>query len=208
MARGAIPVGILLVWFAAATVAAQEGNLPVTDTLITEYRADNKNVLDDDDDYGVVVNRLNLNGSAGDLTGQVRVDSVAFIEEPSDDAFHEWRKRAQFHRRHVALLAAAWPDALEARVTVCRQLSEQLGLDHDLSVLAAFVMSPQGRPATKRDARELLSICQREQHELRNAACAVGALLTAENPPALRQRVEAYWTVRSDKAIDLREAAE
>lgn len=130
------------------------------------------------------------------------------LEEPSDEAFHEWRKRAQFHRRHVALLTAAWPDALEARVTVSRQLSDHLGLDHDLTVLAAFVSSRQGRPATKRDARLVLSLCCNEQHELRKKACAIGALLIAEPPQALRHRIEAYWTVRAEKAIDLKVAAE
>ncbi len=43
---------------------ANDLRLSVTDTLLSEYRGDNKNQFDDDDNYGIFLNRLNLVASA------------------------------------------------------------------------------------------------------------------------------------------------
>ena len=146
-------------------------------------------------------------GMARDMAGFAHYFAEA-LEQPDDDAFHEWRKRAQYHRRHMALLAPAWPEALEPRVKLCRHLSEELGLDHDLAVLAEFVAGPKGRPATRRDIDMIQAACRAEQAELRARCTAVGALLTAESAAALRRRIEAYWSVHADYVIDLAIAAE
>jgi hypothetical protein len=72
---------------AAPAVSAQSKKLKltVTDTLLTEYRADNQNQRDDDDYYGVVLNRLNLMASAEDVIASQRLDLLQFIEAPTDD---------------------------------------------------------------------------------------------------------------------------
>lgn len=146
-------------------------------------------------------------GMARDMDGFARRYSEA-VEQPDDEAFHEWRKRAQFHRRHMMLLAPAWPEALEPRVKVCRQLSEDLGLDHDLAVLAEFVAGPKGRPATRKDADAVQAACRASQAELRANSTALGALMTAESAAALGRRIEAYWSVHADHELDLGIAAE
>ena len=69
----------------SAPARATDLSLQVTDTLIVEYRADNGNSLDDDDEYGILINRLNLSGTAGSLTASLRVDAVGVFEPPSDD---------------------------------------------------------------------------------------------------------------------------
>ncbi len=126
----------------------------------------------------------------------------------TDTAFHEWRKRVQIHRRHVELVAKVWPQMLEPRVAVCRELSSLLGLDHDLAVLANFVSSDQAKPATKRDAGRISDYCNAEQAELRRRSIALGALLLAEPPTAFVARVDAYWQVRNAHAGALPAAAE
>lgn len=70
-------VGLCL-WCGVAQ-AQQETRVSVTDTLTTEYRADNKNGLDGlDDEYGIAVNRLNLSGRSGGISTQLRLDTVYF----------------------------------------------------------------------------------------------------------------------------------
>ena len=130
------------------------------------------------------------------------------LQNPNDETFHEWRKRTQYHRRHVSLLTTAWPDALEARLKVCHQLSEYLGLDHDLAVLSEFVSNRNRWRMAKGKAERIQKLCSSEQSELRGNAVALGALLVAESPDALRRRIEAYWTVRTQHPIDLKIAAE
>ncbi len=127
---------------------------------------------------------------------------------PDADAevYHEWRKTVQFHRRHILLLSAAWPDSLQPRVAVSKQLSECLGFDHDLAVFMEFVSSPRGRPATKRDVTKLAALASSQQVELRRQARALGALLSAEAPSAFRSRVEAYWQVQQGFHIELNSA--
>jgi CHAD domain-containing protein len=145
-------------------------------------------------------------GLARELRGFVRKFDDALAVRDAE-AFHEWRKRAQFHRRHLALFSMAWPQELEFRIAASRDLSSDLGLDHDLAVLAEFISGPDSKPATKRDAQRLLELCQAEQAELRRRACTLGALLAAEEPKAFARRLEAYWKVRCRQPDDLRIAA-
>ena len=123
--------------------------------------------------------------------------------EADAEVYHEWRKAVQFHRRHILLMSTAWPDSLQPRAAVSKQLAECLGFDHDLAVFQEFISSPRGRPATKRDVAKLASAIAREQFELRLQARALGALLSAEAPQAFRSRVEAYWRVQKGFAEEL-----
>ncbi|MGI9520835.1 MAG: CHAD domain-containing protein [Hyphomicrobiaceae bacterium] len=135
-------------------------------------------------------------GLEADFSSCVQHYRIA-VEERSDDAYHEWRKYVQFHRRHLSLLAAAWPDAMAVRIAHCRKLSEYLGHDHDLSVLANFVAKKQSRIGDETTVLTILNSCQHDQAKLKEKATAMGALLAAEGATALRRRVEAYWKVRS-----------
>jgi hypothetical protein len=91
MVRTAKISGIILICLVARPAYASEGSLSATDTLITEYRADNKNEQEDDDNYGVVINRLNVDASSGDINGHARVDGAAFQQPPSDSYKHDLR---------------------------------------------------------------------------------------------------------------------
>lgn len=56
----------------------------VTNTLTTEYWGDNANQRDDDDDFGVLVDRLNLGVTAGELSGALRFDVIQVLAPPTD----------------------------------------------------------------------------------------------------------------------------
>ncbi|MGK0362145.1 MAG: hypothetical protein ACI9U2_004465, partial [Bradymonadia bacterium] len=83
---------------------ARGGGIRLTDSLTMEYRTDNENGQADDDDYGVIINRLNIQANADQLSTFARIDVMKFIDTPpipegsarfEDDARLE-RLRAQY----------------------------------------------------------------------------------------------------------------
>lgn len=79
-------------------------------------------------------------------------------DEPTDENFHELRKAVQWHWRQMALLARAWPDEFAVRVNASRELSQWLGDDHDLAVLAAAVSAAPDMTDEQKEAA--ISICR------------------------------------------------
>jgi len=111
----------------------------------------------------------------------------------TDEAFHEWRKTVQHHWRQMHLVARAWPTLLTARAHEARDLSQLLGEDHDLGVLATFVTAA----ATGLDgklARDVDRLCRARQRAIRAHAQPLGTRLLAEGGEGLARRIEAYWT--------------
>lgn len=115
-----------------------------------------------------------------------------------DEAFHEWRKGAQWHWRHMGLLSRGWPDMMEARAAEARQLSQILGEDHDLFVLAAEARAHLGEKHT----RAIDRLRRARQDELRTAAFTRGQRLFAEKPRQLRRRAELYWRAAENIAAE------
>ena len=54
----------------------------------------------------------------------------AAYDDPSPEAFHEWRKRAKDLRYHLALLSKAWPAVLDGYGEAAKDLEHKLGDDH------------------------------------------------------------------------------
>jgi len=121
--------------------------------------------------------------------------------EPSDEHFHEWRKGAQQHWRHMALLSRAWTGCLNARVAEARALSQLLGDDHDLALLVAFVHSESGGKLTASQVAAIEKVARQRQEELRAVAHPRGVRLFTEGSRNLRRRIAAYW----DSAVVLRD---
>jgi CHAD domain-containing protein len=127
---------------------------------------------------------------------------AAAYDEPSDEAFHEWRKTVQRHWRHMAVLVNAWPEVMRARVEAARELSQILGDDHDLAVLAARVES---LPDTRSHAG-VVRAARAAQRSLRDKARPLGERLLAAKPGELRRRIELYWTTAAVMAADAEKA--
>jgi CHAD domain-containing protein len=126
-----------------------------------------------------------------------RAFSAAY-REPSDEAFHEWRKGAQAHWRQMTLLSRAWPDYLGARAAEARNLSQLLGDDHDLAVLVAFVHSDAGDALRGEQAALVERAARQRQSELRLTAQPYGERLFADTPKRLRRNIGVYWNAALD----------
>jgi CHAD domain-containing protein len=108
-------------------------------------------------------------------------------EEPTADGLHEWRKRVKDLWYDHTLLRELWPPVMSAVAGEAHELSDRLGDDHDLVVLAAWVHGHLDPDPVFSDAvigrREVL---QRE-------AFALGERLYAEKPSAYMRRIEGLW---------------
>lgn len=113
---------------------------------------------------------------------------------PEPELLHAWRKRAKDLWYHQRLLTPAWPDVLGAQADAAHTLTELLGDDHDLAVLAAR-LSDETRPlppAVDADRAELLALVEHRSHELRTAAANLGHRIYAESTKAFTRRLARY----------------
>lgn len=113
--------------------------------------------------------------------------------EPSDETMHDLRKAAQLHWRLMRLLGPAWPDLFDARVEAARRLSQQLGDDHDLAVLAVWVHDAAAPSLTAAGRQQIVAECRKRQALLRAPALSAAALLFATKPRRFAAEICAYW---------------
>lgn len=113
-------------------------------------------------------------------------------ENPTPEAFHEWRKRIKYHRYHTRLLRSVWPGPMKARRSELKTLSDVVGDEHDLAVFLETMADEQLFPA---DARaELHAVITHRRSELQRRARPIGERVFAEEPDRLVERVGDYWT--------------
>jgi CHAD domain-containing protein len=112
-------------------------------------------------------------------------------EEPSVEALHEWRKRVKDLWYHHTLLRELWPPVLTAVGDQAHELSDMLGDDHDLAVLADWV-----RERVPAAGPELFDAVDRRREELQRQSFALGALLYADKPSAFVKRLERLWNAQ------------
>jgi CHAD domain-containing protein len=106
--------------------------------------------------------------------------------DPSDQAFHDWRKRAKDLWYHSRLMSAAWPEVLKPQAKQAHALADLLGDDHDLAVLSARLT------ADGPEERELRSLVARRRGGLQAEALRLGRRLYAETPKAFGRRMGRY----------------
>jgi len=114
----------------------------------------------------------------------------------SDEAFHEWRKRAKYHWYACRLLRPSWPAAMDVRIRALSRLCDLLGDAHDLSVYRAVLETNPHWFGHKARLEEMLAVIHQRRDMLRSQARLPGARLFAEKPAALVERLGRYWQAR------------
>jgi CHAD domain-containing protein len=118
---------------------------------------------------------------------QGRRDHRAVLEEPAVESLHEWRKRVKDLWYHHTLLRFVWPPVVEVAGDEAHALSDRLGDDHDLAMLAAWVEeNAEAGP-------EFFDAVARRRGELQDEALALGARVYAEQPKAFVRRMDRLW---------------
>jgi len=123
-----------------------------------------------------------------------------------DEAFHEWRKHVQRHRRHLQLMRKAWPEAIAPRIDLASELSDIIGLDHDLAVLIAFIRRNRAILGARGEVKAVVRAARDEQAVLRAAAHLRGRRLYDLPPRAMARMIEANWGVARAMAGEIRDA--
>lgn len=113
--------------------------------------------------------------------------------ELTDEAMHEWRKSVQDHWRHCTLLVRAWPELMTVRLESARELSQILGDDHDLSLLASFVRKLEGRTPTPAQKIVIEKLVEKNQNALRAMARPRGERLFLEGSTGHARRLGHLW---------------
>lgn len=122
------------------------------------------------------------------------------VESNEEEAYHDWRKSAQLHWRHMRLLLECWPRLMTARIAVGKGLAGVLGHDHDLSVLAEFISKiPTSRLRAARRKALLEAICDRQQF-LRAEARAYAGVLLSDEPAVFAASLSGYREARLQAA--------
>jgi len=112
-------------------------------------------------------------------------------ETPTDETFHEWRKRVKDLWYDMRLLEGAWKPVLHGWVKELDRLSDLLGDDHDLAVFIERVgaESASGNGAVA----ELIEAAYVQRAGKQAEAIALGHRIYAERPGSFADRVSAYW---------------
>jgi CHAD domain-containing protein len=112
--------------------------------------------------------------------------------DPSDEALHEWRKRAKDLWYHLRLVRRGWPEVVGAAADEAHELSDRLGDDHDLVVLTEY-LDADDQPLTAEQLDHVRRLVAERRAELQEEAFAYGERLYAEKPKPFVKRMESYW---------------
>ena len=124
--------------------------------------------------------------------GRARKTFAKAMKDPSDEAFHEWRKRVKYHWYHCRLLRDIWPRVMRARRDEADRLADLLGNDHDLAVLRQ-TLGTENDLGSLDGTAALLGLAAQRRKELRRKVRPLGRRLLAEKPKHLSRRLSTYW---------------
>ncbi|NKL99790.1 MULTISPECIES: CHAD domain-containing protein [Rhizobium] len=113
--------------------------------------------------------------------------------EASADDFHDLRKRTYDYRLYHALLRDVWPGAMKAKRDAAKELVEDLGHIHDLTVLSALVEAEPQLFTRNDDLAHLLDIIIFRQQEDRRQALVKAEAVFADDADEEAQRIELLW---------------
>jgi len=113
--------------------------------------------------------------------------------DASDERLHEWRKEVKYHRYQVKMVSPVWPALLGAWHDETVVLSELLGDDHDLAVLATRAAETPDFAGGTEMAMELSQLVANRRAVLRHEAFALAEKMFVVRPGELEGRLGAWW---------------
>jgi CHAD domain-containing protein len=135
--------------------------------------------------------------------GRARMSDA--LARPTVENLHEWRKRVKDLWYHLRIITPAWPRVIEALAEEAHFLSERLGDDHDLAVLASSARSHHDSFDDPGDLDALLEVIAKRRADLQDEAVAIGRRLYADEPAAFVSRAGAWW--RAWRSMDDQEGS-
>lgn len=109
--------------------------------------------------------------------------------------FHEWRKQVKYHWYACRLLRGVWPEAMDARNSALRRLSEMLGDEHDFSLYRQTLASEPELGGNSARLRNILAAVDQRRTGLHRRARPLAMRLYTEKPGRISSRFAGYWQV-------------
>ena len=128
--------------------------------------------------------------------------------DPTTPGFHDWRKRAKYHRYHARLLRDLWPELMNPWRDSFEALSDLLGNDHDLAVLREELLAGSGAFGDRDRVQALVGLLDRHRGRLQEQARWLGERCYAEPPKRFRARLKTYWQAWQAEATAAEAVAE
>ena len=125
--------------------------------------------------------------------GQGRDAMQSAIRDGSDEAYHEWRKRAKDLRYGIELLARMWPETMNPTADAAHRLTDLLGQDHDLAVLEDIVERDLKDTVPDAEREMLAPLVSQRRADLQKEARELGRKLYTENDDKFVERIHGYW---------------
>jgi CHAD domain-containing protein len=119
------------------------------------------------------------------IYGDGRKAYRAARKKPTDANLHEWRKRVKDLWYSATILDSAWPAMMSELAAEADVLSELLGEDHDLAMLA--------ERATGKKHKNLRRAIAKRRGRLKRRALKMGKRLYAEKPKGFARRIGVAW---------------
>ncbi len=113
------------------------------------------------------------------------------LADPTEERFHEWRKRVKYLQYQTELLACGLPGPITEISEQAHQLGEELGLEHDLSDLRKAIEEHRAAAGNTLTPDEVLAAAAARRSELRASISTVGAEVYAMQPEVFVTRLEA-----------------
>jgi CHAD domain-containing protein len=124
---------------------------------------------------------------------QGRRAMAAAKDEPTPEAFHDWRKRVKYLRYSLEMLEPLWPGMIGVLADQAHKLSDYLGDEHDFNVLREAAVANRSAFRDPGSLSALLALIDRAREELREKALLLGSRLYEEKPRAFARRFAQYW---------------
>ncbi len=118
---------------------------------------------------------------------------------PSDEGFHEWRKRVRYLRFELETLTELWPEAIKGIVFAVNDLGNILGEDHDLAELRDLVHDDHSLTSGKRERDLLTALLEQPRPDLQWQAWTKGLRVYAEPTDRFVERFGVYWEAWRDQ---------
>ncbi|MBY3334744.1 CHAD domain-containing protein [Rhizobium laguerreae] len=115
--------------------------------------------------------------------------------EATADDFHDLRKRTYDYRLYHALLRDVWPGAMKAKREAAKELVEDLGHIHDLTMLSALVEAEPQLFTRNDDLTHLLDIIIFRQQEDRRQALVKAETVFTDDADEEAERIELLWVM-------------
>ena len=177
-----------------AHLSAETENEAIEDKL-ANFRLTMTEALDRSKDWKVKEDGFEaLAGGLAKTYRRAQKALAAAEDDPSPEAWHEWRKRVKYHWYHARLLREIWPDMVGTRRELADDLSDLLGDHHDLAVFEARMDAWETIEKDPRLGDLLRGAIAAQQEKLLEEALPLGRRLFAEDADALQERWQLYWT--------------